>query len=112
MRLKTAELAAHVAGALAREPGGVKQVCLAIGMDGQHTVHIRRYVEAFRAVGLCHIVGWTNQRFPVYAWQPSPFYYPDAVRPQRKNKPRQSQIGTRSAPIRLGANSVFALGAT
>lgn len=111
MNRKACEIAAHVAGALMRESGGVKQVCLAIGLDGHHTAHIRRYVEAFRAVGLVYISGWTNQRYPVYSWQPSPFHYPDLAQPARKNNPPKNQKPTRPALIRFGANSVFALGA-
>ena len=106
----SSEIAAHVAGALMRESGGVKQICIAIGRDASHTVHIRRYVEAFRAVGAVYICSWTNQRFPVYAWQPSPHHYPDAIQPQKKHQPKNSRP-TKPAPIRFGANSVFALGA-
>ena len=69
MNRKASQMAALVAAALARQPGGVKQVCLDIGVEGRNTANIRKYIEAFRAVGIVYISGWTNHRFPVYSWQ-------------------------------------------
>ena len=116
MKRKPSEIAALIAASLMRKSGGVKQVCLDIGVGWKNTANIRKYIDAFRDEGCVYISGWTNQRFPVYSWQPSLFHFPDAHQPAIKNTPPKSRRPTRPAPIslgpiRLGPNSVFAMGA-
>ena len=107
-------VSAEIAAAIMRGPVGAKQICLAIGLPAHRSHNLAKHIKAFRSAGLVYVHSYSNMRRVLYAWQPSPFFLPDAVVPPRKHKPRSEyvpRVPAEPPTPRTPPNSVFALGA-
>lgn len=121
MRRTAAELSALIAPAIMQKPCSKKQICLALGMSEHRTDNINHFLRAFHDCGIIYICGYSNWRWPIYAWQDAPYSMPDAQKPTSREATKRMVREMRDAveleamprrpAIGLGPNSVFALGA-
>lgn len=106
-------------------PATIGTLCRALGVSPTRSDKAQVYIRPLRAAGLVRICGWVTQQQPIMALQTTPFALPDEPMPptrarKRKTGRRLSEAGRahlaavrkqRLAPVALGPNSVFALGA-
>ncbi len=104
---RSSEISAQIAAAILAGPIGSKQICLKLGLSEHRSENVKPYVDAFRRNGTVYVHSYSNRNRPIYAWQPSPFFLPDAKPPKPKGKPAPIQ----RPPPKMPPNSVFALGA-
>ena len=75
--------AAAVAAMLIKKPSTHKELVERMGLSDR--LHVVDQIEAFRREGLVYVQRWEGGRngndFPVFAWQPSVCFFPDAPRP-------------------------------
>lgn len=118
------EIAAVVAAEIMRGPRSLKALCLALGLRDRSTDIPRKYVDSFKAQGLIYVHSWYHNRNELWAWQPQPFFLPDAPKPltaaeraARDAELRRLEAENRDKPLKrrpmpppTAANSVFSLG--
>ena len=125
MKRKPADIMAMVIAELMKGPATIGALCIAMGALPDRSDRVQVYLKPLRAAGLVRIAAWLTVQTPVLEWQTTPFALPDEPKPakrapKRKTARRLSEAGRANlaavrkanrAPVRLGPNSVFALGA-
>jgi hypothetical protein len=94
-----------------REPMGVKQICLEVGISEHRSDNLMPYIRALKKVGHVYVSGWSQRRRPIYAWQSQAWENEDALRPEPKLPPRPQKHTVAREYARQVVSSVFALGA-